>query len=73
MFAVGVGGVQYPRMAQRVFLAVGRIVKRLCGVHMAVALRNQERFAHIGGYVPFALGPGVHAVVGEIVVGVDVL
>ena len=73
VFAVGVGGVQHPRMAQRVLLPMRCIVKGFCGVHVAVAFRNQECFVHVGCHVLFALGPGVCAVVGEIVVGIDIL
>ena len=73
MFAVGVGGVQHPRMAQRVLLAMRCIVKGFCGVHVAVAFRNQERFVHVGCHVLFTLGPGVCAIVREIVVGIDIL
>ena len=69
----GIGGVLYPDVPQGVFLPVRTIVKGLGGVHVTVALRDEQRLAHIRGHVLFGLCAGRCAVVGKIVVGVDIL
>ena len=69
----GIGCVLYPDVPQGVFLPVRAIVKGLGGVHVAVALRDEQRLAHIRGHVLFGLCAGRYAVVGKIVVGVDIL
>lgn len=73
VLTAGVGGVLYPDVPQGVFLPVRAIVKGFGGVHMAVALRDEQRLAHIRGHILFGLCTGRYAVVGKIVVGVDVL
>ena len=69
----GIGGVLYPDVPQGVLLPVRTIVKGFCGVHMTVALRDEQRLAHIRGHILFGLCAGRYAVVGKIVVGVDIL
>ena len=73
MFPVGGGIVLNPHMAQGVFLPVGGVVKGLGGVHVAVALRNEQGLVHIRRHVFFRLHAGGHAVVGKVVEGVHVL
>ena len=73
VFSAGIGGVLHPDVPQGVFLPVRAIVKGFGGVHVAVALRDEQRLAHIRGHVLFGLCTGRYAVVGKIVVGVDVL
>ena len=73
VFPAGIGGVLYPDVPQGVLLPVRTIVKGFGGVHMAVALRDEQRLAHIRGHVFFRLCAGRYAVVGKIVVGVDIL
>ena len=69
----GIGGVLYPDVPQSMLLPVRTIVKGFGGVHMTVAFRDEQRLAHIGGHVLFGLCTGRCAVVGKIIVGVDVL
>ena len=59
--------------AKDVGLPVRTIVKGFGGVHVTVALRDEQRLAHIRGHVLFGLCAGRYAVVGKIVVGVDIL
>ena len=59
----GIGGVLHPDVPQGVLLPVRAIVKGLGGVHVAVALRDEQRLAHIGGHVLFRLSTGRYAVV----------
>ena len=59
----GIGGVLYPDVPQGVLLPVRTIVKGFGGVHMAVALRDEQRLAHIRGHVLFGLCAGRYAVV----------
>ena len=73
VLSAGIGGVLHPDVPQGVFLSMGTIVKGFCGVHVTVALRDEQRLAHIRGHVLFGLCTGRYAVVGKIVVGVDVL
>ena len=73
VLSAGVGGVLHPDVPQSMLLPVRAIVKGLGGVHMAVALRDEQRLAHIRGHVFFRLCAGRYAVVGKIVVGVDIL
>ena len=69
----GIGCVLYPDVPQGVLLPVRAIVKGLGGVHVAVALRDEQRLAHIRGHVLFRLSTGRYAVVRKIVVGIDIL
>ena len=73
VFSAAVSGILNPDMPQGVFLSMGTIVKGFCGVHVTVALRDEQRFAHIRGHVLFGLCTGRYAVVGKIVVGIDIL
>ena len=72
VFSAGIGGVLHPDVPQGVFLPVRAIVKGFGGVHVAVALRDEQRLAHIRGHVLFGLCAGRYAVVGKIVIGVDI-
>ena len=69
----GIGGVLYPDVPQGVLLSMRAIVKGLGGVHVTVALRDEQRLAHIRGHILFGLCAGRYAVVGKIIVGIDVL
>ena len=69
----GIGGVLYPDVPQSMLLPVRAIVKGFGWVHVAVALRDEQRLAHIRGHVLFGLCAGRYAVVGKIVVGIDIL
>ena len=73
VLSAGIGGVLHPDVPQGVFLSMRAIVKGFCGVHVTVALRDEQRLAHIRGHVLFGLCAGRYAVVGKIVVGVDIL
>ena len=73
VLSAGIGGILNPDMPQGVFLSMGTIVKGFCGVHVTVALRDEQRLAHIRGHVLFGLCTGRYAVVGKIVVGIDIL
>ena len=73
VLSAGIGGVLHPDVPQSVFLPVRAIVKGFGGVHMTIAFRYEQRLAHIRGHVLFGLSAGRYAVVGKIVVGVDVL
>ena len=73
VFSAAVSGILNPDMPQGVFLSMGTIVKGFCGVHVTVALRDEQRLAHIWGHVLFGLCARRYAVVGKIVVGIDIL
>ena len=73
VLSAGIGGVLHPDVPQGVFLSMRAIVKGLGGVHVTVALRDEQRLAHIRSHVLFGLCAGRYAVVGKIVVGVDIL
>ena len=73
VLSAGIGGVLHPDVPQGVLLSMRAIVKGLGGVHVTVALRDEQRLAHIRGHVLFGLCAGRYAVVGKIVVGVDIL
>ena len=73
MFPAAVSGILHPDVPQGVLLPVRAIVKGFGGVHVAVALRDEQRLAHIRGHVLFGLCTGRYAVVGKIVVGIDIL
>ena len=73
VFPASVSGILNPDVPQGVFLPVRAIVKGFCGVHVTVALRDEQRLAHIRGHVLFGLCAGRYAVVGKIVVGIDIL
>ena len=73
VFPAVVSGILNPDVPQGVFLSMGTIVKGLGGVHVTVALRDEQRLAHIRGHVLFGLCAGRYAVVGKIVVGIDIL
>ena len=73
VLSAGIGGVLNPNVPQGVLLPMRAIVKGLGGVHVTVALRDEQRLAHIRGHVLFGLCAGRYAVVGKIVVGVDIL
>lgn len=73
MLSAGIGGVLHPDVPQGVLLSMRAIVKGFGGVHVTVALRDEQRLAHIRGHVLFGLCVGRYAVVGKIVVGVDIL
>ena len=73
VLSAGIGGVLHPDVPQGVFLSMRTIVKGFCGVHVTVALRDEQRLAHIRGHVLFGLCTGRYAVVGKIVVGIDIL
>ena len=69
----GVGGILHPDVPQGVLLSMRAVVKGLGGVHVTVALRDEQRLAYIRGHVLFGFRAGRYAVVGKIVVGVDIL
>ena len=73
VLSAGIGGVLHPDVPQGVLLPMGAVVKGLGGVHVAVALRDEQRLAHIRSHVLFGLCTGRYAVVRKIVVGIDIL
>jgi len=73
VLAVCIGRVQHPGVAQRMLLPVGPIVKGLCGVHMAIALRDQQWLVPFAHNVLFPLYAGVVSRMGKVVKGVHIL
>ena len=73
MFAIGIGIIQHPGVAQGLLLTLFPAVIGLGGEHMSIVFRDQQGFAGIRCHVLFCLDTRRGAVVGEIVVGVDIL
>ena len=66
-------GVEHVGVAERVFEAVRLAVIRFRREHMAVVLGDQIRAVHVGRHVFFLVAALLHAVVDEVIEGVDVL
>ena len=71
--AGGHGRVLHPGVAQGLFLPPLPGVRGLGGVHVAVALGDQQGLVHVRRDLVFGLGPRIIAGVGEVVIGVHIL